>query len=76
MQFCIQLYVNIWKIIPYLQPNPNRLKAKNINSFIFITIIIKQLMLMILIVFYACFFLRKKRKGFLYINILLYRVIV
>ena len=41
MQFYIQLYIDIWKIFPYLQPNPYRLKTKNINSVIFISNIIK-----------------------------------
>ena len=41
MQFCIQLYINILEIIPYLQANPYRLKTKNITSLIFISTIIK-----------------------------------
>ena len=41
MQFCIQLYIDIWEIILYLQANPYRLKTKNINSLIFISTIIK-----------------------------------
>ena len=40
MQFCIQLYVDIWKIVPYLQANPYRLKTKNINSLISVSTII------------------------------------
>ena len=40
-QFCIQLYIDIWEIILYLQANPYRLKTKNINSLIFISTIIK-----------------------------------
>ena len=39
MQFCIQLYVGVSKIIPYLQANPYRLKTENINSVIFISAI-------------------------------------
>ena len=49
-QFCIQLYIDIWEIILYLQANPYRLKTKNINSLIFISTIIKQLILMIFFV--------------------------
>ena len=50
MQFCIQwilifilfvLNIDIWEIILYLQANPYRVKAKNINSLIFICTIIK-----------------------------------
>ena len=41
MQFCIQLYSEIWGIILYLQANPYRLKTKNINSLIFISTINK-----------------------------------
>ena len=36
MQFCIQLYLDIWEIILYLQANPHRPKTKNINILIFI----------------------------------------
>ena len=50
MQFCIQLNIDIWEIILYLQANPYRLKTKNINSLIFISTIIKQLILMIFFV--------------------------
>ena len=41
MHFCIQLYIDIWEIIMYLQGNPYRLKTKTINSLIFISTIIK-----------------------------------
>ena len=41
MQFCIELYFDIWGIILYLQGNPYRLKTKNIDSLIFISTIIK-----------------------------------
>ena len=41
MQFYIQLYTDVWKITPYLQANPYRLKAKNINSITFVITIIK-----------------------------------
>ena len=44
IQLCIKLYNEIWKIITYLQANPNYLKAMNINSPILISTIIKQLM--------------------------------
>ena len=54
MQFCIQLYIDIWKTVPYLQANPYRLKIENINSLIFISAIIKWLMLLIFVLF--CFF--------------------
>ena len=50
MQFCIQLNIDIWEIILYLQTNSYRLKTKNINSLIFISTIIKQLILMIFFV--------------------------
>ena len=46
MQFYIQLYIDISKIIMYLQANPYRLKTKNINSLIFISTVIKYQMLM------------------------------
>ena len=49
MQFCIQLNIDIWEIILYLQANPYRLKTKNINSLISLC-------------FIALGFLRKKRK--------------
>ena len=58
-----QLYIDIWRIIPFLQANPYWLNAKNISSLIFISTVIKQLILMI---FFFLFFrpriLRKKRK--------------
>ena len=43
MQFCIQLYIHICKIIPYFQANPYqiKIKIKNINSLIFIRVTIK-----------------------------------
>ena len=41
MQFCIQLYIDIWEIILYLQANIYQLKTKNINSLICITTIIE-----------------------------------
>ena len=41
MQLCIELYIDIWKIIPYLQVNPYWLKSKNINNLIFISTFIK-----------------------------------
>ena len=41
MQFCIQLNIDIWEIILYLQANPYQRKTKNINSLIFTGIIIK-----------------------------------
>ena len=44
MQFCIQLYIDIWKIIPDLQTNISRLKTKNLNSVIFNITIIKCIM--------------------------------
>ena len=68
-----QLYIDIWRIIPFLQANPYWLNAKNISSLIFISTVIKQLILMI---FFFLFFrpriLRKKRKKkrLLYIDIL------
>ena len=43
MQFCIQLYIDIGEVIPYLQANPDWLKTKSTNSLIFIVTIIKQL---------------------------------
>ena len=45
MQFCIQLYIDICKIISYLQANPHPLKTENINSLIFTSTIIKQVVL-------------------------------
>ena len=41
MQFWIQLNIDIWEIIPYLQANRYRLKTKNIKNLIFISTIIK-----------------------------------
>ena len=41
MKFFIQSYIDIRKIVLYVQANPYRLKDKNINSLIFISIIIK-----------------------------------
>ena len=41
MQFCIQLYIDIWKIISYLQAILRWLKTKNINSLFLNDIIIK-----------------------------------
>ena len=41
MEFCIQLYIDIWQVIPYLQANPFWLKTKNIKSLIFVSTIIK-----------------------------------
>ena len=41
IQFCVQLYIDIWEIILYLQANPYRLKTKNINSLISVSTIIK-----------------------------------
>ena len=34
MKFRMQFYIDIWKIIPYLQVNPYWLKTKNISSLI------------------------------------------
>ena len=44
-QFCIQLYIDILEITLFLQANPYGLKTKNINSLIFISTNIKELML-------------------------------
>ena len=52
MQFCVQLYIDTWKIISYLQATPCWIKTKTINSLAFISVIIKQLML---IIFFFCF---------------------
>ena len=35
LQFCIQLFIDIWEIIQYLQANPYLFKTKNIDSIIF-----------------------------------------
>ena len=72
MQFCIWLYIDIWKIIAYLQANPYRIETKNIISLIFISIITNELMLIIFLFFRLRFF--KKGKGFLYMDVLLYRI--
>ena len=40
MQFCIQLYIDIWEIFLYLQDYLYRLKTKNINSLVCINTII------------------------------------
>ena len=55
MQFCIHLHIDVREIILYLQANPYQLKTKNINSIIFNSIIIKQLMLMIFFCFAGFF---------------------
>ena len=34
MQFCIQLFIDIWEIILYLQVNPYRRKTENINGLL------------------------------------------
>ena len=41
MQFCIQLYIDIWEIILYLQANPYGRQSKKIDSLIFTSTIIK-----------------------------------
>ena len=73
IQFCTQLYIDIWEIILHLQANPYRLKTYDINSLIFISPIIEQLMLVIFLIYRFNFF--KKEKGLLYIEVLLHRVI-
>ena len=35
LNFCIQLFIDIWEIIQYLQVNPYLLKTRNIDSLIF-----------------------------------------
>ena len=67
------IYVDIWKIIPYLQANQYRLKTNNIDSLIFISTIIKKLLMVFC--FLDLVFLRKKRTGLVYIDVLLHRVI-
>ena len=52
MQFCIQLYIDIWEINHYLQVNPYRLKTKKINSLIFISKILKKIMFIIFFFFF------------------------
>ena len=41
IKFLIQLHIDIWEIVQYLQATPYRLKTKSINSFIFMSTIIK-----------------------------------
>ena len=41
MRFCLTLYIDIGESIPYLQADPNWLKADNIESIIFVGTIIK-----------------------------------
>ena len=57
MQFCIQSYVDIGEIIPYLQANPNWLKTKNINSSIFF-----DLIFLIFFLFFRPGFFRKEKR--------------
>ena len=38
MQFFIQLYIDIWRVIPYLRANPYCLKTKNINGLILLAL--------------------------------------
>ena len=56
--------------------DPYRLKAKNINSLIFISTIIKLLMLNIFFYFIDLVLLREKENSFLYIDVLLRRFFV
>ena len=42
IQFCIQLYFDVWEIILNLQDNSYRLKTKNIKNLIFIKTINKN----------------------------------
>ena len=45
MQFCIQLHIDIWEIILYLQANPYQLKTENTKCLNFISTSTKQLMI-------------------------------
>ena len=63
IQFRFQLYTDIWKIISYSQTNPYWTKAKDINNSIFISSIIKQLILISIFCFLGLAFLRKRSKG-------------
>ena len=63
IQFCFQLYTDIWEIISYSQTNPYRTKARDINNSIFISSIIEQLMLISFLCFLGLVFLRKRSKG-------------
>ena len=58
---CIQVYIDMWEII-YLQAKPYRLKSKNINSLIFISTIIKWLMLVIFLFCFGLVFFKKEKK--------------
>ena len=76
MQLCVQLFIDNWKLIPYLQANPYWLKTKNINSLVFIGTIIAMTNANYFFAFLGLVFLWNKRDGLLYINVLLHRVIV
>ena len=76
MQFCIQLNIDIWEITLYLQANPYGLKTKNINSFTFISTIVKQLMLMFFLFYRLGLFQERKEKSLLYIDVLFHKVII
>ena len=76
MQFCIQLNIDIWEITLYLQANPHGLKTKNINSFTFISTIVKQLMLMFFLFYRLGLFQERKEKSLLYIDVLFHKVII
>ena len=68
--------IGIWKIIPYLQANPYRLKTKNINSLIFISKIINKLMLMGLFLFLGLVFFLKKEKSLSYIDADVFKMVL
>ena len=62
MQFCVQLHVRLGEINLHLQANPYQLKTKNINSLVFISTIIKYLMLMIFIFVLKVWFFKKEKE--------------
>ena len=63
MQFYISLYVDIGRIIPYLQANPYWLKTKNINGLIFSALLLNKSMLTMCFVFMLGFFKEEKKRG-------------
>ena len=71
IQFRFQLYTDIWKIISYSQTNPYWTKAKDINNSIFISSIIKQLILISIFCFLGLAFLKREAKGKMYIDVFL-----
>ena len=73
IKFCIHLHIDIWENTLYLQANPYGLKPRIIIASFLLAALINNandIFCLIGLVFF------RKEKGFLYINVLLHRVIV